>query len=114
VQSGQPAQLFWNSQGAHYAWLSEGPGALALNGTMTVFPISTRTYTLTVTDYLGRVNTCQTTIFVSAPPPFVSLQQIPYTGIGFGPFGDAAVWFSVIVAACAGLGALVYSRVAAR
>ena len=69
VQSGGSSTLSWTSQNAVNASISPNIGPVALNGSQLVSNITqTTTYTLTVTDSLGRSANCQTTITVQTPP----------------------------------------------
>src|SRR3989344_5350785 len=82
ITNGQASYLTWSSSGATSAWISDGIGSVAVNGSLTVRPNTSKTYTLTVTG-LGGTRTCSTYVTVSGS--YVSLSQIPYTGFDFGP-----------------------------
>lgn len=92
IQNGQSAMLSWTSMGAVRAFLSDGLGNTALNGSLSVRPEASRNYVLTVVDAYGRQATCATTVNVQGTP-YVSLTQIPYTGVDFGPVGNVIYWF---------------------
>lgn len=96
IPNGQSSYLSWTSQGAVSATLSDGIGAVGVNGTLTVRPESSRTYTLTVRDFQGRAEACSTQVSVSGGAPYVGLSQIPYTGFDFGPIGNALYWMAMI------------------
>ncbi|MEK7509448.1 MAG: hypothetical protein AAB605_01925 [Patescibacteria group bacterium] len=64
VQSGQSTTLNWTSQNAQSAHLS-ADGSVSPNGSYTVYPYQTTTYTLTVYGYSGQSNQCQTTVYVT-------------------------------------------------
>ncbi|OGG73184.1 hypothetical protein A3A38_04770 [Candidatus Kaiserbacteria bacterium RIFCSPLOWO2_01_FULL_53_17] len=64
IQSGQSTTLNWTSQNAQSAHLS-ADGSVATNGSYTVYPNQTTTYTLTVYGYSGGSNQCQTTVYVT-------------------------------------------------
>ncbi|RJR13120.1 hypothetical protein C4585_02570 [Candidatus Parcubacteria bacterium] len=96
IPNGQSSYLSWTSQGAVTATLSDGIGAVGVNGTLTVRPETSRTYTLTVRDFQGRMEACSTQVTVSGGAPYVGLSQIPYTGFDFGPIGNALYWMAMI------------------
>jgi len=64
VQSGQSVSLNWTSLNAQSASISVD-GSVSLNGSRTVYPTYTTTYTLTVYGYNNQINQCQTTVYVS-------------------------------------------------
>ena len=110
----------WSSTGAVSAYL-ESVGQVGVNGSYTIYPQSSRTYTLTVYDGQGRSDRCRVAISVNPyyiPPPQpphyypiypeVSLTQIPYTGFDFGPVGNALFWLAVLAFALSGAYLLVY------
>ena len=93
IQNGQSSNLTWNSTGANTALLSDSLGNVATNGSLTVRPNNSRTYTLTVSNNQGQTQTCDAYITVSGTYyPQISLDQIPYTGFDFGPIGNIAYW----------------------
>ena len=98
IQNGQAAFLSWTSVGATNAWLSDGIGYVAPNGSLAVRPNVSTTYTLTVNGY-GGTRTCSAYVNVSGT--YVSLTQIPYTGFDFGPFGNAVYLFGLLAFASA-------------
>ena len=93
IQNGQASYLSWTSNGSS-AFLSDGIGAVTAQGTLAVRPDTNRTYTLTVYGQ-GGSNTCSVTISVSGQAPYVSLNQIPYTGFDLGPIGNTLYWFAL-------------------
>jgi len=94
VQSGQPTFLSWTSnQGVTSAWLSDGIGRVAPNGTLVARPSVSTNYVLTVQGF-GGTYTCNT--FVNVSGTYVSLTQIPYTGLDFGAMGTAIYWLGLI------------------
>ncbi|RJQ35490.1 hypothetical protein C4556_00105 [Candidatus Parcubacteria bacterium] len=111
VPPGGTTNLTWTSSGATSAWLSDGIGSVSLSGSRTVYPQSSRNYTLTVNDNQGRTQTCSAYVSVTGtsyypgptyptyPPPVpstnVSLDQIPYTGFDFGTVGNTLYWFAI-------------------
>ncbi len=95
IANGAAANLTWNSTGAVRAWLSDGLGNVNPSGVLAVRPEASRSYVLTIADFAGRQTTCATNVNVSGAP-YVSLSQIPYTGIDFGPFGNAMYWFTLV------------------
>jgi len=105
VMNGQAAYLSWSSSGATSAWLSDGIGAVAVNGSLAVRPNNSKMYTLTVSGY-GGTNTCST--YVTVQGSYISLSQIPYTGFDAGLLGNALYWLSLISFAVAGAYLTVY------
>ena len=105
ITNGQASYLTWSSSGATSAWISDGIGSVAVNGSLTVRPNTSKTYTLTVTG-LGGTRTCSTYVTVSGS--YVSLSQIPYTGFDFGPLGNALYWLALLSFAAAGAYLVVY------
>jgi len=98
IQNGQASYLSWTSYGATSAWLSDGIGMVAPNGTLAVRPNGSMTYTLTVSGF-GGTRTCQTYVNVSGQ--YVALSQIPYTGFDLGTFGNAMYWLGLLSFAAA-------------
>ncbi len=109
IQNGQAAFLSWTSTGASNAWLSDGIGAVAPNGTLTVRPNVSTTYTLTISGY-GGTRTCTAYVNVSGVYPYVSLSQIPYTGFDLGTFGNAIYWAGILAFALASAYLVLYYR----
>ncbi len=105
IQNGNSSYLSWTSTGATSAYLSDGLGNVATNGTLTVRPETSRNYTLTVTGANG-TQTCNTYVTVSGST--ISLTQIPYTGFDLGPIGNTLYWFAIIAVALAGGYLVVY------
>ncbi len=66
IQYGNSSTLSWSSSNASYASINRGIGSVNRNGSYSVSPNSTTTYTLTVTGSGGTAN-CQTTIIVRQP-----------------------------------------------
>ncbi len=103
----RPVYLSWSSSNAQSAYLSNY-GSVAVNGSQTVYPTYSTTYTLTVYGYNGQQATCQTTVQMNSyvPPvpttPYVSLTQIPYTGFDFGTVGNAMYWAGLAIVALGG------------
>lgn len=124
------AILRWTSSNASSAYLS-GVGTVPLWGTQAVSALYDRTFTLTVYGN-GESQSCE--VFVSgtgsygypygyqypnyqypaqypqfsASYPYISLTQIPYTGIDFGSAGNALYWAALLAFALAGGYLLVY------
>jgi len=111
VPPGGTTNLTWTSSGANSAWLSDGIGSVSLSGSRTVYPQSSRNYTLTVNDNQGRTQTCNAYVSVTGttyypgptyptypppvPPTNISLDQIPYTGFDMGVVGNTLYWFAI-------------------
>jgi hypothetical protein len=108
ITKGQYVYLSWDSEGARSAWISQGVGSVSTNGALSVRPDSSRTYTLTVTDYDGDTETCDVYVGVS-DYPYISLTQIPYTGFG-DPMSMVTYWAAILIVALAGGYAIVYYR----
>lgn len=127
------AILRWNSSNASSAHLS-GVGSVPVRGSQTVSALYDRTFTLTVYGN-GESQSCE--VFVSgtgsynypqnyqypnyqypaqypqyqqfsASYPYISLTQIPYTGIDFGSAGNMLYWAALLAFALAGGYLLVY------
>ncbi len=93
LPQGGYATLHWTTNNANSAWVSEGIGSVSVgSGNRTIQAHNTRVYTMTVYGYNGQTRTCSTTIGVYAPPlvipnpppqplAFVTLTQVPYTGV---------------------------------
>jgi len=104
--SNQPVTLMWTSSNATSGWITNGVGTVGLNGSITVNPAVTTTYTATFTGYHGQTTTCSATVnrapivYNPAPvvpaQPYVSLTQVPYTGLDLGFWGTIAYWGCLI------------------
>jgi hypothetical protein len=96
----QLATLTWSSSNATSGHISPNVGTVSSYGSMTVYPVSGQTYTMTVYGPGGSAN-CSTPNYyvpvVNNPTPYVSLSQIPYTGLDMGPLGQAMYWLSLVV-----------------
>lgn len=99
----QLATLTWSSQNAVSAYISPNVGSVSGWGSMQVYPTNSQIYTMTVYGQGGSA-TCTTQPFYVAnyvapvnPTPYVSLSQIPYTGLDFGTLGNAIYWLSLMV-----------------
>lgn len=127
------AILRWSSSNATSAYLSN-VGSVALWGSQTVSTPHDRTFTLTVHGN-GKSQSCEVLVSgsgsynyptgynyqypnyqypttqypqYSASYPYISLSQIPYTGIDFGAFGNTIYWAVLLAFALAGGYLLVY------
>lgn len=76
ISSGGSAVLLWDTLGATEVSIDQGIGEVGLNGSHTVSPGDTTTYTITAGDGLGRTVSSQVTIVVYQPP-VVSLVADP-------------------------------------
>lgn len=104
--------LTWSSQGATSAYITPQVGQVAPNGSTSLYAYGNTVYSLTVTGP-GGTYTCRTQSYAApyAPvSPYVSLSQIPYTGITMGPVASAMYWTGMIALAIAGAYLLVYYR----
>ena len=101
--SNQLVTLTWSSNYATSAYISPNVGSVSSYGSMTVYPVNNQMYTMTVYGQ-GGTATCSTPVHYAAPivynnptpTPYVSLSQIPYTGLDFGPLGNALYWLSLV------------------
>ncbi len=91
--------LSWTSANASSGSINNGFGNVNLNGSRTVYPTQTTTYTGTFYGYNGQSVTCSATVYVGGyvPPqnpntPFVTLSAVPYTGLDLGPVGTVLYW----------------------
>jgi hypothetical protein len=91
--------ISWTSANASSGSINNGFGNVGLNGSRTIYPNQTTTYTGTFYGYNGQQVTCSATVYVGGyiPPqnpntPFVTLSQVPYTGLDLGPVGTALYW----------------------
>lgn len=104
VGRNQPAVLSWSSQYTSYGSITY-VGSVATNGSVTVYPNQTTTYTGTFWGYNGQQVTCSATVYVDqyvvVPPviypqppvvPYVTLATVPYTGLDLGPVGAVVYW----------------------
>jgi hypothetical protein len=105
--------LTWSSQGVvTSAYITPSVGQVAPNGSTSLYAYGSTVYSLTVSGP-GGTYTCHTQSYVapSAPvSPYVSLTQIPYTGISMGPIASIAYWTGLIALAIAGAYLLVYYK----
>ncbi len=106
IQNGQFSQLSWSAPGAVAATLSDGIGNVAVSGVLPVDPEASRVYVLTVYNQSGTASSCSTALTVVNTNPFISLSQIPYTGLG----DSASYWLAIIALAGALSYLLAYSR----
>lgn len=68
IERGQSATLRWSVSNATNISIDSGIGAVQANGSRTVFPSNSTTYTLTATS-AGGSRTASATVNVTAPPP---------------------------------------------
>ena len=71
IKRGQSATLAWSSSGGKTASIDNGVGSVDLSGSKSVSPVSTTTYTLTVTAGFCPTVTRQTTVTVLQPQPVI-------------------------------------------
>lgn len=67
-------------------------------------------YVLTVYGQNGQTATCNTYVTVGNVQPYVTLNQIPYTGFDFGPMGDAMYWGALLAFALSAAYLVIYFR----
>ncbi len=106
IQNGSSSYLSWTSTGASSAYLNDGLGNVAPNGSLTVRPENSRNYILTVIGSNGAQQTCTT--FLSVSGSYLPLNQIPYTGFDLGPIGNTMYWFALALFAVAAGYLIVY------
>ncbi len=68
IMRGQSATLAWQTSGSERVVISGGVGDVAASGTISVSPLQTTTYTLTVFGVEDQSVNCQATIQVTEPP----------------------------------------------
>ncbi len=78
IEAGQSSTLSWTTSNATAASIDQGIGSVVLNGSKTVTPTVTTTYSMTATGSGGTV-TASTTITVNAAPPTVAFSATPTT-----------------------------------
>ena len=78
IQAGQSATLAWSSSNADAITIDNGIGIVGANGSMTVSPAQTTTYTITASGTAGTV-TSSATVTVIIPAPTVSISATPQT-----------------------------------
>ncbi len=69
IQAGQSTTLTWTTQSATSASIDQGIGKVDVNGSKTVSPAGSTTYTLTATDAAGKTATATATVTVATPTP---------------------------------------------
>ncbi len=68
VVSGQPVVLHWNTVKAESVFIDHGIGGVGPDGSLSVYPDETTTYTVTAADSQGRTVTDRVTVTVYRPP----------------------------------------------
>ena len=69
VTPGQSATLSWSATNATSVSIDQGVGSVPVNGTRTVAPSATTTYTAVATNAAGETSTSQVTLQVTTTPP---------------------------------------------
>jgi hypothetical protein len=102
IAYGQPVTIYWNSNNANSGTINNGIGNVTVNGSRTMYPAYTTTYTGTFYGYNGQQENCSVTVQVSSgvtynnPPvnntPYVTLSEVPYTGLELGTTGTILYW----------------------
>jgi hypothetical protein len=103
----QPITLTWTSANAQSGWINNGMGSVVLNGSRIVYPTQTTTYTGTFTGYNGQTVNCSVTVnmntyvvppvYPTNPTPYVTLSEVPYTGLDLGPIGTVVYWAFLVL-----------------
>jgi hypothetical protein len=98
-QPNSAVTISWSSANASWGTINQGLGNVNLNGSRTVYPNQTTTYTGTFYGQSGQSVTCSATVYVGGyvPPvnpgtPYVTLSSTPYTGLELGPVGTVVYW----------------------
>jgi hypothetical protein len=99
---GQLATLTWSSQNATSGNITPNVGTVSGYGSMQVYPTNGQIYSMTVYGQGGSA-VCSTQPYYVAPvvtynnpTPYVSLSQIPYTGLELGTLGNVMYWLSMV------------------
>lgn len=77
ILAGQLSTLSWTTTNATSASINQGIGTVALNGSRTVAPAATTTYTITVKGGGGTVTSGASVMVTTVPPPIASLTSDP-------------------------------------
>ncbi len=98
----QLATITWTSSYATSGYISPSVGTVSGYGTMQVYPTNGQIYSMTVYGQGGTAY-CSTQPYYVAPvvtyqnpTPYVSLSQIPYTGLELGALGNALYWLTMV------------------
>ena len=79
IESGESSLLSWTTTGATSCSINQGIGSVAVDGTRTVYPAATTTYTLTATNNSGSVTSSVTvTVTIVYPVPDQYYTMIAY------------------------------------
>jgi hypothetical protein len=78
IESGESSLLSWTTTGATSCSINQGIGSVAVDGTRTVYPAATTTYTLTATNNSGSVTSSVTVTVTIAYPVVTSFTATPY------------------------------------
>lgn len=115
IYEGEDARLRWDSTNVNQVRINQGIGYVNDNGSRTVSPNDTGTFTYEGTFYgdNGNTITCSATLRVRAeqqhivldslplageqPLSYVYLANMPYTGLDLGPVGTAMYWLMLIL-----------------
>ena len=95
--SNQPVTLTWSSSNANSGYITS-IGSVSNSGSRVVYLNTTTTYTGTFYGQNGQNTTCSVTItfgsYIPSYPttPYVTLSQVPYTGLDLGPVDTALYW----------------------
>lgn len=111
--STQVATLTWSSMNATSAYISPNVGNVSPFGSMQVYPTSGQVYTMTVygqggTAYCTAQPFYAPVVSIQNPTPYVSLSQIPYTGLELSTLGNVMYWLSLVTFAGAAAYLLLY------
>src|SRR3989338_3885676 len=101
----RPSTLSWGSTNVTSAYISPNIGTISSYGSQTVYTSdSNQIYTMTASGP-GGTATCRTQqVYIPNPPvypPYITLTQIPYTGLDLGIVGNCIYWFSILAFALA-------------
>lgn len=97
VRAGNPLTLTWNAQNVVANGTITNLGSVSPVGSRLIYPYTTTTYVANFTGVNGQSVTCTVTAYVSgAQTPYVTLSQVPYTGLDLSLTEEIAYWGFII------------------
>jgi len=107
INAGQSATISWSSNNTTSGYIN-GVGTVYGSGQSFVYPSQTTQYAATFTGPGGSTNCYATvvvngativngTTVVSSITPYITLSQVPYTGLDLGPIGTAVYWIGLVL-----------------
>ncbi|MBP9710790.1 MAG: hypothetical protein KBD50_00780 [Candidatus Pacebacteria bacterium] len=102
IRRGESVRIEWESENAEDGYINNGIGSVDEEGSETVYPDRTTTYSGT---FYGEDNNddirCSVTVYVDEVPtyipPYVTLSSVPYTGLEMGPVATAIYWSFLVL-----------------